>query len=50
MAVAMSTELSGAGWKVSVGPSLTWFGTYVEMRKWLRVVENITKHFEQVTH
>ena len=37
MAVAMSTELGGAGWKVSVGPSLTFgFGTYVDMRKWLR--------------
>ena len=27
-----------------------WFGTYVDMRKWLRVLEHITKHFEQVTH
>ena len=26
------------------------FRTYVEMRKWLRVLEHITKHFEQVTH
>ena len=27
-----------------------WFGTYVDMRKWLRVVEHITKHFEQEPH
>ena len=26
------------------------FRTYVEMRKWLRALEHITKHFEQVTH
>ena len=23
-----------------------WFGTYVDMRKWLRALEHITKHFE----
>ena len=22
-----------------------WFGTYVDMRKWLRVLEHITKHY-----
>ena len=27
-----------------------WFGTYVDVRKWLRVLEHITKHFEQETH
>ena len=27
-----------------------WFGTYVDMRKWLRILEHITKHFEQVPH
>ena len=27
-----------------------WFGTYVDMRKWLRILEDITKHFEQVKH
>ena len=27
-----------------------WFGTYVDMRKWLRVLEHITKNFEQATH
>ena len=26
-----------------------WFGTYVDMRKWLRILEHITKHFEKVT-
>ena len=26
------------------------FGTYVDMRKWLRILEHITKHFEQLTH
>ena len=51
LAVAMSNELGGAGWIKSVGPSLTFrFRTYVEMRKWLRVLEHITKHFEQEAH
>ena len=27
-----------------------WFGTYVDMRKWLRALEHITKHFEQEPH
>ena len=27
-----------------------WFRTYVEMRKWLRALEHITKHFEQASH
>ena len=27
-----------------------WFGTYVDMRKWLRALEHITKHFEQASH
>ena len=27
-----------------------WFGTYVDMRKWLRDLEQITKHFEQASH
>ena len=27
-----------------------WFGTYVDVRKWLRALEHITKHFEQATH
>ena len=27
-----------------------WFGTYVDVRKWLRVLEHITKHFEQASH
>ena len=27
-----------------------WFGTYVEMRKWLRALEHITKNFEQASH
>ena len=26
------------------------FRTYVEMRKWLRALEHITKHFEQASH
>ena len=26
------------------------FRTYVEMRKWLRDLEHITKHFEQGSH
>ena len=26
------------------------FRTYVEMRKWLRALEHITKHFEQATY
>ena len=26
------------------------FWTYLEMRKWLRALEHITKHFEQVYH
>ena len=26
------------------------FGTYVDMRKWLRALEHITKHFEQASH
>jgi hypothetical protein len=26
------------------------FRTYLELRKWLRALENITKHFEQVDH
>ena len=51
LAVAMTSELGGAGWKESVGPSLTFrFRTYVDMRKWLRVLEHITKHFEQASH
>ena len=44
MAVAMSTELAdGAEFDF-------WFGTYVDMRKWLRVLEHITKNFEQEPH
>ena len=27
-----------------------WFGTYVDLRKWLRDVEHITKHYEQASH
>ena len=27
-----------------------WFGTYVDMRKWLRALEHITKHFEQESY
>ena len=27
-----------------------WFGTYVDVRKWSRALEHITKHFEQETH
>ena len=27
-----------------------WFGTYVDLRKLLRAVEHITKHFEQASH
>ena len=27
-----------------------WFGTYVDVRKWLRALEHITKHFEQASH
>ena len=23
-----------------------WFGTYVDMRKWLKALEHITKHFK----
>ena len=35
----------------SVGPSLTFrFGTKMDMRKWLRALEHITKHFEQASH
>ena len=31
---AMSTELGGSGYEISVGPSWTfWFRTYVDMRK-----------------
>ena len=26
------------------------FRTYVDMRKWLRALEHITKHFEQASH
>ena len=26
------------------------FRTYVEMRKWLRVLDHITKHFEKASH
>ena len=26
------------------------FGTYVDMRKWLRALEHISKHFEQASH
>ena len=34
LAVAMSTELGGSRYEISVGPSWTfWFGTYVDMRK-----------------
>ena len=34
LAVAMSTELGGAGYEILVGPSWTfWFGAYVDMRK-----------------
>ena len=34
LAVAMSTELGGSGYEISVGPSWNfWFGTYVDMRK-----------------
>ena len=27
-----------------------WFGTYADVRKWLRALEHITKHFEQASH
>ena len=27
-----------------------WCGTYLEVRKWLRALEHITKHFEQLEH
>ena len=27
-----------------------WFGTYLEVRKWLRALEHITKYFEQEPH
>ena len=27
-----------------------WFGTNLEVRKWLRALEHITKHFEQASH
>ena len=27
-----------------------WFWTYVDMRKWPRALEHITKHFEQASH
>ena len=27
-----------------------WIRTYVEVRKWLRALEHITKHFEQASH
>ena len=27
-----------------------WFGTYVELRKWLRALDHITMHFEQASH
>ena len=51
LVVAMSTELGGSGYEISVGPSLTfWIRTYVEVRKWLRALEHITKHFEQASH
>ena len=26
------------------------FWTYLDLRRWLRALEHITKHFEQVTH
>ena len=26
------------------------FGTYVDMRKWLRALDHITKHFEKASH
>ena len=51
LAVAMSTELGGSEYEILVGPSWTfWFGTYVDMRKYWRVLEHITKHSEQETH
>ena len=43
VAMAMSSELGGAGFDF-------WFGIYLDMRKWLRVVEHITKNFEQEPH
>ena len=27
-----------------------WFGTYVDVRKWLRALEHITKHMKQEAH
>ena len=27
-----------------------WFGTYADVRKWLRALEHITKHFELASH
>ena len=49
--MAISTELGGAGYEISVGPSWTFgFGTYVDVRKRLRALEHITKHFEQASH
>ena len=51
LAVAMSIELGGSGYAISVGLSLNfWIRTYVEVRKWLRALEHITKHFEQASH
>ena len=49
--MAMSTELGGSRQKESVGPSWTFgFGTYVDVRKWLRALEHITKHMKQEAH
>ena len=49
--MATSNELGGIGYIKSVGPSLTFrFRTYVEMVKWLTVLEHVTKYFELVSH
>ena len=51
VAVAMSSELDGAGWKESVWPSLTLgLGHMCGSGKVVEVLEHITKHMKQEAH
>ena len=51
VAVAMTFETR---WRrverIGVAEFDFWFRSYVEVRKWLRALEHITKHFEQASH
>ena len=54
------TTVSGSGYvkwtrwrrmdQIGGAESDFWFLTYVDMRKWLRALDHITKHFEQEPH